>query len=217
MILLAFECSTDDRSVAVARDGVVLASATRRGGRSTPLLAMVDEVLRSAGAERRDVGVLALGLGPGSYTGIRGSIAVAQGWSLVREVRLLGVDSSFACAHRARALGHRDRVAIVIDAQRGEFYVATFELRDEGVVPEAALRLARRDEIEALATAGHQLIGPELAALGLTGVSVAPDAAALVEVAHGRAEFIEPERLEPIYLRAVAFVKAPPPRIVPGL
>ena len=80
MKILALELSTSRRSAAVwdpasGRVGV----AYENGGRNSRPVALVEAALREAGAERQEVSVLAVGLGPGSYTGIRIAIALAQG------------------------------------------------------------------------------------------------------------------------------------------
>ncbi len=212
MILLAIECSSDERSVAVARDGEVIASDTRRSGRSTPLLGMIEGILQAAHLDRSEVEALAVGLGPGSYTGIRGSIAVAQGWSLATGARLVGIDSSAACAHRAHRLDVRGLVAIVIDAQRGEWYVATHKLDEDGVHALSPLRIATRAEVEELAHAGFQLAGPDLPTPLLAGRTASPDATSVAMLARDCRTWVRPEQLEPIYLRPTTFVKAPPPR-----
>jgi tRNA threonylcarbamoyl adenosine modification protein YeaZ len=212
MMLLALECSTDRRSVAVARNATVLAEASHTGGRETPLARLVGEALARAGAGPGDIALLALGLGPGSYTGIRAAIAFLQGWDLARPVRLLGRSSVDACARRAWRDGMRGPITVAVDAQRGEAYLAGYDLDDAGAVPAAALRLAGRAELEELADAGPRFVGPDLGALGLKGTPVWPDATALAELAAAGRDFLAADRLEPIYLRAAAFVKAPPPR-----
>lgn len=221
MNLLAIECSSDDRSVAVARDGRILASASRRAGRSTPLFEMITGILAEAGLEPAAIDVLALGLGPGSYTGIRGAIAAAQGWALGRGTRLLGINSATACAHRARQLGHRGPTAVVIDAQRGEFYLATFELgepaeNDPAPTVLSPLRLATRADVEQALRDGLQLVGPEPGvSCGFAITPVVPHAESVAALALARTDWVNPERLEPIYLRETAFVKAPTPAALP--
>lgn len=219
MNLLAIECSSDDRSVAVAREGRILASASRRAGRSTPLFEMISGVLAEAGLEPADIEVLALGLGPGSYTGIRGAIAAAQGWALARGTPLLGISSATACAHRARQLGHRGPTAVVIDAQRGEFYLATFDLTDPTAAPTepamlSPLRLATRTEVERAIQEGHSLVGPGPGpgdSCGFAITPVIPHAESVAALALARTDWVKPESLEPIYLRETTFVKAPVP------
>jgi len=91
-------------------------------------LAMVAETLRGAGLEREQIDCVAVGIGPGSYTGIRAAIALAQGWQLAGQIRLLGICSMECLIAEAAGEGLIGRVACVVDAQRDEFYVATYEL-----------------------------------------------------------------------------------------
>ena len=70
---------------------VLLGRAAETGGRRA--IGLVEEALRQAGCEREDMETIAVGLGPGSYTGIRGAIALAQGWQLGRGVNVLGISS----------------------------------------------------------------------------------------------------------------------------
>src|SRR5208283_1583336 len=129
MMTLALEFSSAQRSVALARGGIVLAEAVEGGGgRTTNVFGLIEQVLAQSGIAREAIEVIAVGLGPGSYTGIRAAIAVAQGWQLALGVRLLGVSSAAALAAQAQAEKIFGRVNVVIDAQRGEFYLAAWEI-----------------------------------------------------------------------------------------
>ncbi len=129
MTILALEFSSEQRSVAVARDGIVLAEAVEGGGgRTTNAFGLIERVLAQSGILREEIEVIAVGLGPGSYTGIRAAIAVAQGWQLARGVKLLGVSSAECLAAQAQARKIFGRVNVMLDAQRGEFYLATWEI-----------------------------------------------------------------------------------------
>ncbi len=123
MIFLALEFSSDQRSVALARHGEVLASATETGGfRVTNAFSLITRVLAQSGLTREQIGGIAVGLGPGSYTGIRSAIAIAQGWQLARPVKLLGISSVEAIAARAQADGVSGCFRLLVaDAQRSGF------------------------------------------------------------------------------------------------
>ena len=95
-----------------------LGEAIETGARSTNALGLVEEALRQAQLERAQIECLAVGLGPGSYNGIRLAIALAQGWQLARPVKLLGISSAECLAAQAQAEGIFGRVQVVIDAQR---------------------------------------------------------------------------------------------------
>jgi len=76
---LALEFSSSQRSVAVARAGRVLAETSEAGGRETHAFGMIEKVLAAAKIGRAEIECLAVGLGPGSYTGIRVALSIAQG------------------------------------------------------------------------------------------------------------------------------------------
>src|SRR5882724_9207269 len=108
MKILAVEFSSGQRSVAVVEHGRVLGSATETATRETHALTLVTRALTEAGLEREAVDCLAIGLGPGSYTGIRAAIALAQGWQLAAgeaRLKLLGISSAACLAAEAQALG----------------------------------------------------------------------------------------------------------------
>ena len=81
MTILALEFSSPQRSVAVLRtDGAaVAAEAIETGGRGTNAFGMIEQVLAEAKIEREQIDVMAVGLGPGSYTGIRAAISHGAG------------------------------------------------------------------------------------------------------------------------------------------
>ena len=104
----------------------------------------------------------------------------------------------------------------MIDAQRNEFYLAGYELSAEAQREVEPLHLATLPDVQARQQAGGILIGSEVANWFPGSRVLFPRAATLGHLARGRTGFVPGERLEPIYLRATQFVKAPPPRIVPS-
>ena len=213
MKTLALEFSSAQRSVAVAVAGRVVSEVIETGGRGTNALAMVDEALREAKLEREQIECLAIGLGPGSYTGIRASISVAQGWQLAHGVKLVGISSAECLAAQTQADGLKGRVNVVIDAQRGEFYVAGYEIAADGRHEIIPLKLMGMEETQILEKKGGIMIGPDVTRWFATGKILYPRAATLAELSARRTDFVSGEKLEPIYLREAHFVKAPPPRV----
>ena len=195
MKILALEFSSETRSVAVVEAGRVAGRAAESGGRSTRAFALIDAALREAGWEREAIECLAVGLGPGSYTGIRAAIALAQGWQLARPVRVLGVGSVECLAAQA----HGD---------------ARAELAETATSVEA-LRIIGQEEARSL-LAGTLVVEPALLHLFPNARVLCPDAAALGKLASARSDFVSAEKLEPVYLRPAQFVKAPPPRVIPS-
>jgi tRNA threonylcarbamoyladenosine biosynthesis protein TsaB len=216
MTILALEFSSPQRSVAVLRtDGAAIAAeAVETGGHGTNAFGMIEQVLAEAKIEREQIDVMAVGLGPGSYTGIRAAISLAQGWQLARGVKLLGVSSAEAVAEQARAEKILGRVSVVIDAQRNEFYLASYEIVPDGWREIAPLKILPRAEVQSRAGADGILIGPEVTRWFPGGRMIFPRAAALAELAARRGDFVPGEKLEPVYLRETNFVKSPPRRPV---
>lgn len=217
MKILALEFSSPQRSVAVLDDGPgpALAEVIETGGRGANALGMVEAALRQARLEREQVDCLALGIGPGSYTGIRSVIALAQGWQLATQVKLLAISSADCIAAQARAEGLTGPVAVLIDAQRMEFYLANYDLRPDTWRATEPLRLVSLEQARAQADAGRWLVGPEVSRWFPNGRVIFPRASALGRLAVGRSDFLPGHQIEPIYLRPTAFVKAPPARPVP--
>ena len=220
MKMLALEFSSVQRSVAVVvagADGRPLAISevveTATGHTMKPF-AMIEKALRSAGMQREQIEVIVVGLGPGSYTGIRAAIALAQGWQMATGVKLLGVSSAEGVAAQAQADGIAGKFSVVIDAQREEFYLADYEIVRGGMREILLLRLATLAEMRAREGAGERLVGPDVTRWFPNGRVVFPQAARLGESAAMQSDFVAGEKLEPIYLRETTFVKAPPPRII---
>ena len=179
-------------------------------GLSPGAFALIEGALREAKIEREAIECLTVGIGPGSYTGIRSAIALAQGWQFASGVKLLGVSSAEVLASTARAAGVTGRVAVVIDALRGEFYSASYETTADGWRETAPLRLLKREDIEALAAGGVVLISSDANCPFVGARLLRASAGELGRLASARSDFQPGEKLVPIYLRETNFVKAPP-------
>ena len=240
MICLAFEFTSDRRSVAVSDgDTRVLAEAVHDRGRTTPVFGLVDQALSQAGVRRADVGRLAVSIGPGSYTGIRLAIAAAQGWHLGTGIEVVAVDTFEVLLRQTlRQTGAGPRV-LCVNAQRQEFAVRAWGGRDWAgpLHLEAGGRLLQRR------AAGEALFGPDLRAwigslppppigpdgspsdlptpadrdLWAEAVEAFPTAGDVAMIGATCARPVPPETLAPVYLREAAFVKAPPHRHIPGI
>src|SRR4051794_41337741 len=114
MLILAFDTATDVATSALVADGEVLGERTSR---AVTLLEDVDALLRQAGARTRDVEALAVGIGPGSFTGVRIGLSTARGLALALDLPVAGVSTLAALA--AGAPG----AVPVIDARRSEVFV----------------------------------------------------------------------------------------------
>jgi len=112
-LTLAFDTATGNATSALVDDGEVLGE---RASRAVTLLEDVDALLRQGGAHPRDLGALVVGIGPGSFTGVRIGLAVARGLALALDLPGAGVSTLDALA--AGAPG----ATPVVDARRREVF-----------------------------------------------------------------------------------------------
>ena len=217
MKILALEFSSAQRSVAVVVDGHLRGRTQETAMRENRAFHLIDAALGAAGIEREHVDCLAVGLGPGSYAGIRSAIALAQGWQLARGTKILGISSVESLAAQVESEKIHGQISVIIDAQRNEFYLARYEMSASGYRELTPLRLAGREEVLKLVRAGESVLGPDVTSDWPAARQIFPDAAMVGLLASKRSELVPDERLEPIYLRETRFVKAPPPRIIPGV
>ena len=113
LALLALETATSETIVAIQPhpSAAVVAERWAAGhAHGERLLASVDRVLAGAGIGLEDVGVIAVGTGPGSFTGLRIGLAAAKGLAFGLAIRIVGVPTPEVIA---RALGHADRVVVL--------------------------------------------------------------------------------------------------------
>jgi tRNA threonylcarbamoyladenosine biosynthesis protein TsaB len=113
VLTLAFDTATGVATSALVDDGELLGE---RASRAQTLLEDVDALLRQGGAHPRDLDALAVGVGPGSFTGVRIGLATARGLALALDLRGAGVSTLDALA--AGAPG----ALPVIDARRREVF-----------------------------------------------------------------------------------------------
>lgn len=214
MLVLGIESSTSRSSVALVDRGRVLASASlgvpRRHGEF--LAPAVRFCLDHAGVGIDRVAGVAVGLGPGLYTGLRVGIATAQTFAAARSLPVVGVSGLDVLAFRAR---HTRRViCAAIDARRGELFWGLYRPSPGGVQLVGELRIGTTDaligEIEGLGEPclvvgdAGLVAHDELARVADVAAPTWPDAADLAELAHPRferEEHVRPDQLRPLYLR----------------
>jgi len=121
MNILAFDCAVQGMGIAVLRDGVCLASH-HEGGRdqTVRLLPAIETVLVEAGLDRRDLSLIVVTLGPGSFTGVRVGLAAAHGLSAGLGVPLAGLRTTAVLLAQAAGDG---RVPIAaVDSRLGDWF-----------------------------------------------------------------------------------------------
>jgi tRNA threonylcarbamoyladenosine biosynthesis protein TsaB len=136
MLVLALDTTTRQGSVALARDGALLATyagdaAITHGER---LPGDLVRVLDAHGLRVSDVDVFAVAAGPGSFTGLRIGIATLQGLALANDKSLVGISAldaiRAAVSSQLSALSSTGDVAVWMDAQRGQVFSAVYNARD---------------------------------------------------------------------------------------
>jgi tRNA threonylcarbamoyladenosine biosynthesis protein TsaB len=216
MNLLAFETSSRTGSVALeTAAGLLVRELPTPREQTERLLAITDELLAEAGIELEKLDGIAFGRGPGSFTGLRVSVAVAQGLAAVSGVPLLPVSSLLCLAQRAWQDAGCERALVCIDAHMGEVYWATAERRGGHVEIVGDERLGPPAEVAAPHGAGwcavgsgfaaqRQALAPITAAAAKALPDLVPSAVALLpqakrDLAAGRST--PPTAALPIYLR----------------
>ncbi len=142
MIVLSIDTSADLISVALLRDHEPLAERSWRASRprSEGALQVVTDVLAGAGVTLSTVDLFAVATGPGSFNGIRGGIATAEGLALALGRPAMGVPTLDAIAHAH--IGRASTFLAVLPAGRGDYYTASYAA--DGGTPSSSL--TRRGE-----------------------------------------------------------------------
>jgi len=127
VLVLALETSSKYGSVALVRDGQVLGfeEYEELNAHAERLLPLIETVLRGAGCSRTDVTRIAVGTGPGNFTGLRVGISLAYGLGIGLGVPVVGV-GSLACVANAARVGF-DVILVLRDARKAEFFAAAFD------------------------------------------------------------------------------------------
>lgn len=127
MTILALDTCTEMCSVALLKNDTLFEQAqlTQRG-HSDLVLGMLDALLAEADCTLADVNYLAFGRGPGSFTGVRVGVGVAQGIAFARQIPVIPVSTLAAVAQRAIDEHGAKQIAVAMDARMGEVYAAHF-------------------------------------------------------------------------------------------
>lgn len=217
MLILAFDTTAAAVSVALCRDGAVLARAheSMAQGQAEALMPAIERIMTSARITYDALDRIAVTVGPGSFTGVRVGLAAARGLGLAARKPVIGVLTTevlAAAVPESERLDANVRVLVAIDTKRGDFYVQHF---DSALRETSAVRAIAPDDLDAWLGPGPVFVVGDAAALAATAlgprarVSAAPalpDAAVLAELAAVRSPVTGGPL--PVYVR-------PPEAIVP--
>lgn len=126
MLILAFESSAKAASVALMQDGVLLGESFQHSGKthSATLMPMAQSLLKDCEVNAEGLDVVAVAMGPGSFTGVRIGVAAAKGLAWAAEKEVCGVSTLLGMATQ---MAHLDGIICpVMDARRAQVYNALF-------------------------------------------------------------------------------------------
>ncbi|NOH48700.1 tRNA (adenosine(37)-N6)-threonylcarbamoyltransferase complex dimerization subunit type 1 TsaB [Vibrio rotiferianus] len=217
--ILAIDTATENCSVALlVGDKVISRSEVAPRDHTKKVLPMVDELLKEAGLTLQELDALAFGRGPGSFTGVRIGIGIAQGLAFGADLPMIGVSTLAAMAQGSyRRRGATD-VAVAIDARMSEVYWARYTRQENGewagvdaecVIPPARLaeEVQADDNTWTTAGTGWDAYQDELGQLRLNltaGEVLYPDSQDIVILAKQELEkgnTVPVEESSPVYLR----------------
>ena len=218
MLILGITTSTNQVGCAIGgHEGVLAQVHSARGKRHAESLApAIDFLRRQARIDLDEIGCVAVDVGPGLFTGLRVGIAAGKAIAHALRVPMVGVASLDLAAFPVR---WSPRLVVgAIDARRGELFTATYRQVPGGIQRLDEYRAATPDDLAVDLEATREdvlLVGDgalrydrafaELAHVELGDQGLAyPSAASLVQLAHARAlreDFVQPWKLEPLYLR----------------
>lgn len=218
MLILGIETATEQAGCAIGgHEGVIASAHCARGKRHAEnLTPAIEFICGQARIELSDIGLVAVDVGPGLFTGLRVGVATAKAIAFALRVPMIGVASLDLLAFPVR-FSNRLIVAAV-DARRGELYYALYRQVPGGVQRLSREQVGSPDDLasELLATSDEVLLvgdGARRYAEVFEGLAKVehvevgnsyPSASSLVQLAHPRAlreEFEQPESIEPVYLR----------------
>ena len=215
MIVLSLDTTTGAGSAAIIDDGRIRHEQSGNGGltHGERLPGELARVLGSAGVHLRDVGLLAVAAGPGSFTGLRVGIAAMQGLAVATGLRIVPVSALDALARAGR--DSTGRVAAWMDAQRGQVFAALYGADGQPLRTPSAL-----SPVETLEAWGAEVRSPQpvrfigggavryaeliRAELGVTAaIADSPPLAGIIGLmaAEHPSQAVSPHAVIPIYIR----------------
>lgn len=226
--ILAVDTATENCSVALMiGDDVISRCEYAPREHTTKILPMIDAVLADAGIKLKQLDALAYGRGPGSFTGVRIGIGIAQGLAFGANLPMIGVSTLAAMAQGSFRLHQADHVLTAIDARMGELYWAQYQRKTDGdwlllgneqvIAPDILLANVQADTNTWLTAGTGWEAYPELltqlpfnAQLGSVLYPDSQDMVYLAKYAFARGEIVTAEAASPIYLRdTVTWKKLP--------
>ena len=213
MQILAFDTSTDWLSAALYDGRDVVVHRERAGqGASARILPVIGELLAANGVSLSQLGGIAYGAGPGSFTGVRIACGIAQGLAFGADLPVYGAPALGALAQAAWRSAGANRVVACLDARMREVYVAAYVRDEKGWTLASGPAVCKPDAVvvqpgEWEGAGDGFAVYPQLVAqlaLARCDAALFPDAQSVAEWAWphlAAGEGVEAARAEPLYVR----------------
>ncbi|HUU03045.1 MAG TPA: tRNA (adenosine(37)-N6)-threonylcarbamoyltransferase complex dimerization subunit type 1 TsaB [Myxococcota bacterium] len=134
MLILAIDTATRVTAVALLKNGELLAESAERSRNHSPrLFITIERLLAANRLSPGDLRAVAVGQGPGSFTGIRVGLTLAKTLAYALDIPLLGISTLMALAEN----GHEEKGPLIcpaLDALKGEVFSAGFRISCDGLV-----------------------------------------------------------------------------------
>lgn len=215
--ILVFDASSAWCSVALSVDGKLYAAAEMQPRKHAQLIMpMIEDVCLQANVKPADLDGIAFGKGPGSFTGLRIAISVAQGLSLATGARLYGISSLEALAWQGMKQVSETQILALMNAHMGEVFYAAYRNTENGLVEVIEDGLCKPEQLDVSLLDLTQWVGagdgfqflselPEsVNSLNSIHENIFPMAESMMDLAitaWDNGKFTEAELQQPVYLR----------------
>ncbi len=209
--ILAFDTSQTVLSVALCYKGRVFSRhEDSPRAQAQNILATINAVLEEAGASLSEVSLICVGAGPGSFTGIRIAVSVAQGLAFSQNIAVLPVSSLACVAQEIFTKTALEEVLVVIDARMNEVYCGAYQYdKTLGFMVGTDVLLKPAEVVNSF-RGSYALVGDAISMIGsdaastemsYRGSEILPNAEFLITIAQKSEARILPFQAHPIYIR----------------
>ncbi len=177
---------------------------------ASKLISFLDESFKRNHITAEDFDILAIGYGPGSFTGLRISFSVVKAFSLALKKPVITIESFYLMAYPFRK--KYKKIAVISDAKMGLIYGCSFKVKDENLVKEQKERLVNLEEFIKgksdyfFITYDMDLYkkvsdsNPGINSYGKAVYPNAKNALSVIEIMYKKGKFVNMDKLEPLYL-----------------
>ncbi|WP_265658401.1 tRNA (adenosine(37)-N6)-threonylcarbamoyltransferase complex dimerization subunit type 1 TsaB [Francisella philomiragia] len=209
MKFLIIDTSSKYCSIVLSVDGQVY-NDTREIPRqhNKYVLEMIKGVFDSSCTDIKSLDFIAYGVGPGSFVGVRLAAAISQGFAVGLDIPIIGFSSMFALAKSTPAAS--EKVAVILDAKMGDFYLGLYNLQTSQIISENVYKL---EEYSQELYSGYELIGESIAELEIVNRDFKIDVGNIVEYIFDKYQQQKvtqslTQETFPVYLRGTSHWKA---------